>query len=201
MRPFTRSETIGTSLILLIIVLLTLSNLRVSLRRARDSQRKADINAIVDALDKYQKDFGFFPPSTEDGKIKACKSDDFGPIPESVPEGDRKSYFLSMLRGCDWGKDGLKDINDDSYPPYLAIIPSDPKAGQGYSYLYISDMDRFQLFAYLEGRKSEVGFRQGIVDRNLNCGINICNYGKAYGDTPLEKSIQEYENELRSKGD
>jgi len=71
MKSFTRSEIYGVGIILLVIASLTAFNLQVSLRRSRDSQRKADINAISDALGKYQADFGFFPPSTEDGKILA----------------------------------------------------------------------------------------------------------------------------------
>jgi hypothetical protein len=199
MRPFSKNEIITTSAILLIIFLFTFLNLQVSLRRSRDVQRKADLGTIFDALDEYQKDFGFFPPSTSDGRILACKGDNFGPIPKTIPEGDRRNYFFSMLRGCDWGKDSLRDVNDDSYKPYLQVIPGDPKAGQGYAYYYLSNLNRFQLYSYLEGESSETGFRKGIVDRNLMCGVNKCNFGKAYGETPLEKSIEEYENELRGK--
>lgn len=199
MHLFTKNESIGIGAILLFIFLLTGFNLQISLRRSRDSQRRADISAIVNALDKYQKDFGFFPPSTDDGKIIACKGSNFGPIPADVKEQDKRSYFINMLRGCNWGEDSLRDVEDDSYPPYMKTIPVDPRAKDGYSYYYISDMNTFQLFAYLEGGKSEEGFRQGIVDRNLRCGEKICNFGKAYGETPLEITIQEYENEIRNK--
>jgi hypothetical protein len=150
-------------------------------------------------LANYQKDFGFFPPSSPDGKILACKGTNFGSVPEGIPEGEKRDYFFKTLRGCDWGVDLLTDVNDNSYTPYLAVIPKDPKAEEDYSYLYISNTNRYQLYAYLEGGKEEVGFRDGIVARELRCGTNICNFGKAYGDTPLEKSIEEYENEMRQK--
>ena len=199
MRPFTGKEIAGICTILAIIIILTAYNLRISLRKSRDAQRRADIGAISDALDKYQKDFGFYPPSTESGKILACKGDNFGNIPDKIPESEKRSYFFKSLRGCDWGRDSLTDVNDSSFEAYLMTIPQDPKAGQGYSYLYLSDTNLYQLYAYLEGGGGEIGFREGIVGRHLMCGTNICNFGKGSGDTPLEKSIAEYENELRTK--
>ena len=111
----------------------------------------------------------------------------------------KKAYFFKTLRGCDWGKDALRDVSDDSYEPYLKNIPNDPKAASGYSYLYISNTNRYQVYAYLEGQNTEVGYREGIVSRKLKCGSNVCNFGKAYGETPLEKSIEEYENEISKK--
>ncbi len=196
MKPFTKTESLAIGTILLIIFFLTFLNLRISLRRARDSQRRADIGSVADALEKYQKDFGFFPPSTADGKILACKGDNFGQVPDDIKEEEKKDFFFKMLKGCGWGKDALRDVNDDEYEEYMKVIPSDPKYEKGYTYLYISNMNRFQLFAYLEGEDAEVGFRQGIIDRGLECGINTCNYGKAFGVTPLEKTLEEYENEL-----
>lgn len=201
MKPFTKNEIKLTSLILLVILVFTFLNLRVSLRRARDSQRRSDIGAIADALDKYQKEFGFFPPSTADGKILACKGSNFGPIPPGIKESEKRDYFFKLLEGCDWGKDSLTDVNDDSYEPYLKVIPGDSKQSKGYSYLYVSNTNRYQLYAHLEGGNTEVGYRTGIVERNLKCGINICNFGKAYGETPLERSIEEYENELNKKNE
>jgi len=199
MRPFTKKEVSGIGIILSVILFLTAVNLRISLRKSRDAQRRSDISAISDALDKYQKDFGFFPPSTPDGKILACKGEYFGNIPENIPEGEKRNYFFKTLRGCNWGEDGLRDVNDDTLVPYLKTISNDPKADSGYSYLYMSDTNRYQLYAYLEGGSGEIGFRTGIVARDLPCGANICNFGKAYGDTPLEKSIEEYENEIGQK--
>lgn len=199
MKFFTKNEIIGVLVILLLILVLTGFNLRISLRRSRDAQRRADVNDIVNALDKYQKDFGFFPPSSDDGKIIACKGANFGTIPSDIKDENRRGYFINMLRGCDWGDDSLRDVGDDTYQAYLNRIPRDPKADEGLAYFYISDMNTFQLYAYLEGGKTEEGFRRGIIERNLQCGNRVCNFGKAYGETPLEISLQEYENEV-SKG-
>jgi type II secretory pathway pseudopilin PulG len=201
MKPFSRNEIISVSLILLIISGVTFFNLQISLRRARDVQRRADISTIHEALLAYQSDFGFFPPATADGKILACKADNFDEIVAKLKdvEEDRFNILRQGLRGCNWGEDAFRDVTDDSYPPYLEKLPADPKTGEGLTYLYLSDMKLFQLYAHLEGGSSEEGYRQGIVERGLSCGTAICNFGKAYGDTPLEMSIEMYENKLNLK--
>jgi len=40
---------------------------------------------------------------------------------------------------------------------------------------------------------------QKIVKRNISCGVKVCNYGRSYSTTPLDKSLEEYENEIRAK--
>ncbi|OGM13709.1 hypothetical protein A3A76_02555 [Candidatus Woesebacteria bacterium RIFCSPLOWO2_01_FULL_39_23] len=199
MKPFTKSEIKGVSIILLVIFSVTAINLKVALRRARDAQRRDDVGALDSALNKYQVDFGFFPPSTTDGKILACKGPNYSPLPENMEKEERMKAFLAMLKGCVWGKDAFRDVNDDSYPPYIKILPADPKSDEGISYFYISNGNRFQIYTYLEGGDGEIGFRQGIVDRQLPCGNQICNFGRSYGATPLEKSIEEYENDILGK--
>jgi hypothetical protein len=47
----------------------------------------------------------------------------------------------------------------------------------------------------LEGEE-EAEYRQDLVEYGLMCGERVCNFGKSSGSTPLDKSIQEYENEL-----
>ena len=80
---------------------------------------------------------------------------------------------------------------------YLERIPSDPKHDEGARYYYVSNGRRFQIYASLEGR-DEDEFSEAILARNLPCGKEICNFGLAYGKTPLDKSLEEYENELRN---
>jgi hypothetical protein len=179
---FSTKELRLVVLTLFFIIALTFLNLRTSLRKGRDAQRKDDVRAIYDALMKYQNDFGFFPPSTPDGKIEACK-------------GENNSLGIPAFRACDWYVDPLRDIFDESYPPYLATIPGDPRQGQGRSYFYISSSRHFQIFASFES-SGEDEYSPQIASRNLNCGKYICNFGRSDGSTPLDKSLQEYENEL-----
>jgi hypothetical protein len=196
MKPFTKKELFRVFLIFAVVFAVTGVNLRASLRRARDAQRKGDLGQISNVLGKFFNDYGFFPPS-EDGKIKMCKGDNFDSVIQEVKEKkpfDRELFF-SGLRSCEWGKDGIEDILDPISPPYIKVLPSDPKQDEGISYYYLSNAARFQVYAYLEGGKDETGYDAGIVARNLPCGIKICSFGKSYG-VPVDKSIEYYEKEL-----
>jgi hypothetical protein len=168
-------------LALFLIISITALNMRTSLRKSRDAQRKNDIRSVYDALLAYQNDFGAFPES-DNGKIKACK-------------GELGDKGIPQFRACEWYKDGLRDIFDDSYKPYLNVILGDPRQGQGFSYYYLSNSKHFQVFASLEG-ENEDEFDPKIVARSLPCGQKICNFGRSDGATPLDKSLEEYENEL-----
>lgn len=182
MKFFTKEEALAVSLILLVIGTVSFFNFRVSLRRSRDLQRKSDIGAISDALIKYREDFGFLPLSSSDGKILAC---------EPVTKEGQAIKFSP----CEWGKNKIADLTDPTYPPYISSLPIDPSSRQGVSYLYLSDGNFYQLFSALEG-KDDSEFNPKIEARRLMCGVKVCNFGKAYGKTPLDKSLEEYENEL-----
>lgn len=169
----TKKEILGTTIILALIFLASLYNFKIALRRSRDAQRKADIRAVTDALNKYQSDFGFLPES-QDNKIKAC---------------------APAFSVCEWGKSGIYDLSDASYPPYIKILPIDPDSKKGASYYYSGNGRRFQVLAALEG-KDEPEYDAKIEARGVFCGSRICNYGLSSGDTPLDKSIEQYEREL-----
>ena len=185
MKFFTRKELLAVVLIFGAIALASLSNFKVSLRRARDVQRKSDVRSVTDALVKYSEDFGPFPLS-EDGKTVACRG--------SETKIDEKGRITGLV-ACEWGRDSLADISDPAYPPYLLTLPQDPLFEKGYQYLYLSNGKRFQLYASLEGT-DEPEYDPKIIARKLSCGEFICNFGLSYGATPLDKSIEEYENEL-----
>lgn len=188
MKFFTKNEVVGLILIFSVVFLLTGINMSVSLRRARDVQRKNDAGDIYNALERYARDFGVFPLSTSDGRIIACKGSD--------TKYDPKTKTLVGLVPCEWGKDPLRDPLDPSYPAYLNVIPSDPQTFKGVQYVYLSNGGIFQIYAYLEG-KDEPEYNPSVIKRNLNCGNRICDFGLSYGGTPVDKSIiEEYENEL-----
>ncbi|CAN5325485.1 hypothetical protein BH10PAT1_BH10PAT1_4340 [soil metagenome] len=95
----------------------------------------------------------------------------------------------------------LNDYKDKNsiYPPALSALPvspKDPGTPNGYSYLYITDGKFFQIYASLEGIKDEAEYNPKIASLNLKCGKFICNFGKSSGSVPLDKSLEEYENEL-----
>lgn len=184
-----------------VIFTLSFFNFRVALRRARDAQRRADLGAISNALHAHYEDFGFFPPATDQGKILACKGENFEEISKQLAKQDEfdMGKYISALKPCEWGEDSLSDVGDDQHPAYIKVIHRDPRDELGLSYMYFSNTKRFQIYAYLEGEVDEEGYSETIVARNLLCGTEICSFGKTFGKTPLEKSIQEYENELVEK--
>lgn len=186
MNFFSKSEFKAILVILAGLVLISTPNFIVSLRRARDAQRKADIGSIQDSLYRYQADFGSFPLSI-DGKIAACE-----PVTFKEVTGIKTPVFSA----CEWGKAALADLSDSSYPPYMKLIPNDPQSKGGPAYYYLSDGGRFQIYGALEG-KSEDEYDSAIIKRGLPCGNKICNFGKSSGKTPLNISIEEYENEIK----
>jgi type II secretory pathway pseudopilin PulG len=194
MKFFTKKETLVISGILFLVLIASLFNFRISLRRARDAQRKVDLGVLLNALAAYQSDFGFYPPSL-DGKIIACKKEGSEDLINSEMIFEGEVDLFDVFGPCEWGEDELRDIFDPDYPSYLTSLPQDPQADLGVSYYYVSSQNRFQIYAALEG-KDEDAFQDEIAKRELPCGTRICNFGRASGSTPLEKSIEEYENEL-----
>jgi hypothetical protein len=197
MKLFTRNETLIVSGIFTFTFLVTLYNLNISLRRSRDAQRRSDISALTMALKEYYDDFGFYPPS-KDGKIVACKGENFIEGWEDLKDDEEfdRDKFFSILTICEWGEDSLRDVTDDEYEPYMQTIPQDPKTDEGMRYIYLSNSKRFQLYSYMEGAKEEIGYDEKIVARNLECGSGyICCFGKSYS-VPVDRSIEDYEKEL-----
>jgi type II secretory pathway pseudopilin PulG len=186
MKNFSKSELKAILAIFLFLIAISVPNFVVSLRRARDAQRKADIGSIQDALYRYQADFGTFPLSI-DGKIAACE-------PVSFKEVNK--IKTPVFSACDFGKSSLADLSDSSYPAYLKLIPNDPQAKKGRTYYYFSTGSRFQIYGSLEGH-DEAEYDVSIVKRGISCGEVICNFGKSSGRTPLNMSIENYENSLK----
>lgn len=200
MKLFTRNETIIISGIFAFTFLVTFYNLNISLRRSRDAQRRADVGVLTMAVKEYHDDFGFYPPS-KDGKIVACKGENFDEGWDDIKDDEKfdRDKFFSILAPCEWGKDSLQDVTDETYESYVKIIPQDPRADKGMNYLYLSNSNRFQIYNYMEGASEEIGYNEKIVERGLECGETyICSFGKSYG-VPVDKSIEDYENELLEK--
>jgi len=182
---FTKRELSVVVATLILIIIATTLNLRVSYRRSRDMTRKNDIRAIHDGLLAYRDDYASFPASDQ-GRIVACYG---GTDDKGVPQ----------RRICEWVDDPLPDIfSMGGGTAYLEKLPSDPKHIEGRRYLYLSNGRYFQIYASLEG-DDEPEYDPAIVARDLWCGNELCNFGRASDGAPLEKSIEQYENELRAK--
>lgn len=175
MKIFTRQEKNIVAAILLVIFIAAFFNYQVAIRRGRDNQRKNDMGDLANALGVYKERNGFYPLSSEDGKIKACLDRPLAP----------DENLMVIAQSCEWGKDQLGNVRG---------LPHDPQDKSGVSYHYISNGNYFQVFGALEGDEAE--YDQKVVNRNISCGKRICNFGKASDKTPLDISIEEYENIL-----
>lgn len=197
---FNKKELAGIILILLFIFGFSAYNFALSLRRARDVQRRNDLTALADALEVYFNDFDRYPISSSDSKIVACLPqgwtfEDMKKILGGQPVQNRAKMFAQMAP-CEWGASSLADVSDNSRPIYLTVIPQDPRALQGASYRYLSTGQHFQLLASFEG-KDNPEYSQKILARKILCGTKICNFGKASHGTPLDVLLEEYEKGLK----
>jgi type II secretory pathway pseudopilin PulG len=190
MNFFNKKEIKMISSVLVFISIISFFNFRISIKRARDNQRKNDLGTLQSALEKFNNLTGTFPQNSPDGKIIACKGSD--------THYDKKTLTWVNVKPCEWGKDVLEDYSDSESPILMNPLPIDPKNLEGISFLYLSNGKRYQLYAYLES-EDDPEFNLAIQSRNLKCGNMICNYGRAFSNTPLDKSLEEYENELLEK--
>ncbi len=199
---FNKKESFGILLILLFIFSYSTYNYFLSLRRARDIQRRNDLTALSEALERYYNDFNRYPLASSDGKIIACLPDDWTfedmkKVLGGQPIKNRDKMFAKMVP-CEWGKSALADISDNSRPIYLSVIPKDSREKDGYSYRYFSTGKHFQVYGSLEG-KDNTEYSKAVTALRISCGSRVCNFGKASRGTPLDKSLGEYENELIGK--
>jgi type II secretory pathway pseudopilin PulG len=186
MKFFSRQEALVVGFILFAVIAVSVPNFVTSIKRSRDAQRKNALGSLQNGLASFQRDLGSYPLSSPDGRILACD-----PVEKKMPNG--KTFV--EYGPCEWGQDALADELDPAYPPYLERLPQDPISQEGASYIYFSNGVRFQIYASLE-LESDDEYSPKIAARGLRCGEKICNFGKSSGATPLEKSIEEYENEL-----
>ncbi len=189
MKPFTRSELTSILVIFAVLAVISIPNFVVSLRRARDQTRKDDLGSLVYALDSYYEDFGEFPPAAPGGRIMACKK------PGDKAVKNEKGKFVVNITPCDWGKDSLADLSEESGKVYMKILPRDPQFDKGVTYIYFSNKARYQIYASLEVENQPENDPK-VVARKISCGTRICNLGRSFEQTPVDISIEQYEQQL-----
>jgi hypothetical protein len=135
---------------------------------------------MVTALNVFQARYKVFPESTEDGKMKICY-DSTGAV-DIDKNGD--NIIDIKFATCEWGQDS-----------YIGRIPQDPHVAKGVNYFYVSNGKRYQLYEALEAR-DDAEYSKEILKRNIMCGNRVCNAGRGYSDTPLDMTLEEYENKL-----
>lgn len=180
MKPFSKFELISIGIILFVLFIISVPNFAVAWQRSRDVTRKDDLGFMLKALDSFKNNSNSFPLSTDDGEIIACFRDG------EDPEYDDMGNIINFVP-CRWGE-----------VSFLGALPNDPQEDKGMTYFYISNGRRYQIFGSLE-RTDQDEYDPKVVARKISCGARICNFGRAYSNTPLDKSLKEYENEIDAK--
>jgi len=137
---FTLIELLVVISIIGILAALVMVNFNAARERARDVQRKSDLDQVKKALRMYYNDYGVYPES-DGGQIKAC-------TPPVVLRWGGSFACGSMV--------------------YMKKLPTDPVEGKTYYYNYASSGQDFCLWARLENKSdSDISKSQS---RCIICG-------------------------------
>ena len=160
---FTLIEILIVMVIIGILATLSIGSFQSSQQKARDAERKSDLQQIANSLEAYYSDHRQYPEHSMNNKILGC-----------VAEAE-----------CDWGT-----AFSDGNTTYMIELPADPKDSQ-YNYYYLSDSDGsfYQLYARLENEHdSEVPVVGGEpANYGLDCGGANCNYGRSSSNVTVSE--------------
>jgi type II secretory pathway pseudopilin PulG len=125
-------------------------------KKARDANRKSDLNQLAKALEIYYNDYRRYPVESS-GRIMGCPST--GPT------------------ACEW--DGTDQFTDTK-TVYYKTIPGDPNEAQGARYVYRSDASGtyYRLYALLENLEDP-----DRISTSESCGTGNCNFAVTSGNT------------------
>jgi hypothetical protein len=149
-----KNEILTVGVILMMILGISTVQLSIGKMKARDSQRKSDVELVARALERYYLDYGEYPIATDGGRLMAC--------------GERGQYV------CNWGSSNDSIVDYDNVE-YLKGLSSDPFTFKGWKYIYETDKSRqkFKIYVALEYKRDN-GIRQ---DLTVECGNGIqCNW-------------------------
>jgi prepilin-type N-terminal cleavage/methylation domain-containing protein len=134
---FTLIELLITILIMGILSMIGISMYQTTQRKSRDVQRKTGLTTLTKALEVYMNDKGVYPPSSVDGKILWCGSED-----------DPTAF------ACDWGVPWIDvSASGDEKTVYLQTLPKDKAYNQQYFYEAVETgglIKGYRLYARLE---------------------------------------------------
>lgn len=151
-RGFTLMELLITVAIMGILSTVGVGAFMTSFGKARDAQRKQDLNTLAKAIEVYASDFEEYPDDDGNGMILACE-----------PHTD------GVVETCDWGE-AFVLIKGGQPVNYLDRMPSDPIGGVNYYYELEAD-GSFSLYSAMENTQDPYYSVWGI-----NCGALDCNY-------------------------
>lgn len=164
---FTLIELLVVMAVIGILATIAIGSFQSSQTKARDAQRKNDLNQISKALETYYNDKGQYPDNSAANKIDGCADVGAGPVT------------------CDWGT----EWSDENGTVYMVELPADPRAS-GLNYYYISDGSFYQLYARLENDldSSIPTLLDESADYGISCGGGYnCNYGVSSSNIAVDE--------------
>lgn len=159
----------GFTLIELMIVMIIMGILAAigttafvsSMKKGRDSTRKANLRSITNALEMYYNDKGKYPVG-ESGGIKGCGTD-------------------AARTLCPAANGAFQDETPSTPTMYMPKLPTDPLSSQKYYYVSATGV-QFQIYARLENSQDPA-----IMTTSYNCasgaGTAVCNWGLSSANT------------------
>lgn len=172
-KKFTKEELKAVVLIFIVLIVISIPNFMLSIRRSRDQNRRDDIGGLQSGLMAFYADFGVFPKSSDKGEIVACKLEE-----DKVLIGEKGELIVELIP-CKWGQDSFIDLTPGSDKVYVSALPTDPKSGDGDTYVYMSNGYKYQILAALES-SDESAYDAKIEAQRIMCGTRTCNMGKSY---------------------
>lgn len=164
---FTLMELLIAITILGIMAAFLSGNFISSQKKARDAQRKADLNQLQNALELYLNDKGVYPDSSG-GLIVGCG--DCHAVPGNCVFSQQPEFRDTIPANCG--------------TTYMKRLPKDPVATQ--TYYFWSDAVSYKIYTCLENNKDQkilIPTQAGV-----SCGgvcAATCNYGVASPNAAL----------------
>lgn len=155
---FTLVELLIVIVIIGILASIGIASFSSSQMKSRDTQRKANLKQIANALEIYYNDKGQYPAGEATGQMMGCGA--------------------GATNVCTWGVSEFSNTTTGTI--YIARLPTDPSSNSYYyrataaSGLYT----KYQLYARLENTQDK-----SIIVTDVNCGTGLCNYGVSSTNT------------------
>jgi len=166
-RGFTLLELLISIALLAILVLLMSGNFSTTLKRGRDTKRKADLNQLQKVLETYYEETHAYPVAAD------------------VADGTL-SIFDKKICSKDLTSPGNPTIVALTIPcPFTTLMiktPTDPSSIYTYKYVPAADGSSYYLYSYLENDQdtgntiSKTGFNTSTLCSNTGDGTIYCRY-------------------------
>ncbi len=154
---FTLIELLVVMALLAILLGIGAGAFTSSMRKGRDSTRKANVRAITNAVEMYYNDKGKYPVGDGAGSIPGC----YNALGNTGSCGTEYPIFKdSVVNGA----------------IYMAKFPADPVSTQRYYYVSDAAGKQYQIYAHLENNQDPAIMTPEASPTNCGTGMP-CNWG------------------------